>query len=221
MNRLLIDEYPLVVLPNLAQKVGLNEAIVLQQIHYWILQKKKQSRKNQNSFRDGHFWIRNTYEEWQQQFPFWSVPTIKRIFLSLESKELVFYEMFEKSIGNKRKWYRINYENPTLSDPSYQNDPMPPIGSNCADGGINLRPSYKEAETTGGGEKNTPKKSRAPQRAKPVKASAKAEKTSFKKRSLENATYDLEDVEEKRKVARTVRLRGKSATRQAMQRGEL
>jgi hypothetical protein len=30
----LIDEYPLVVLPSLAVDYGLNEAIVIQQIHY-------------------------------------------------------------------------------------------------------------------------------------------------------------------------------------------
>ena len=34
---LLISEPPLQVLPSLAVKIGLNEAIVLQQIHYWLL----------------------------------------------------------------------------------------------------------------------------------------------------------------------------------------
>lgn len=35
MSRLLINEPPLIVLPNLAILIGLNEAIVLQQVHYW------------------------------------------------------------------------------------------------------------------------------------------------------------------------------------------
>ena len=35
MSKLLINEHPLQVLPSLATKIGLNEAIVLQQIHYW------------------------------------------------------------------------------------------------------------------------------------------------------------------------------------------
>ena len=37
MSRLLIDEPPLQVLPSLAREIGLNEAIMLQQIHYWLL----------------------------------------------------------------------------------------------------------------------------------------------------------------------------------------
>ncbi|WP_349774291.1 hypothetical protein [Ureibacillus chungkukjangi] len=35
MNRRIIDESPLLIRPTLAAKVGLNEAIILQQIHYW------------------------------------------------------------------------------------------------------------------------------------------------------------------------------------------
>ena len=35
-SKLLIDEPPLQVLPSLALKIGLNEAIILQQVHYWL-----------------------------------------------------------------------------------------------------------------------------------------------------------------------------------------
>lgn len=34
--QLLINEPPLQVLPTLAKTIGLNEAIVLQQVHYWL-----------------------------------------------------------------------------------------------------------------------------------------------------------------------------------------
>jgi len=40
MSKLLIDEYPLQVLPSLAVIYGLNEAIILQQVHYWIKDRK-------------------------------------------------------------------------------------------------------------------------------------------------------------------------------------
>ncbi|WLF74824.1 hypothetical protein Q3V38_08385 [Limosilactobacillus fermentum] len=46
---LLIEEPPLQVLPSLAKSIGLNEAIVLQQIHYWI--------RKSNNLKDGHKWI--------------------------------------------------------------------------------------------------------------------------------------------------------------------
>lgn len=36
MSKLLIDDYPIQVLPKLAKVIGLNEAIILQQLHYWL-----------------------------------------------------------------------------------------------------------------------------------------------------------------------------------------
>ena len=36
MSRLLIKESPVMIIPSLAVKIGLNEAVVLQQIHYWL-----------------------------------------------------------------------------------------------------------------------------------------------------------------------------------------
>ena len=50
---LLISEPPLQVLPSLAVKIGLNEAIILQQVHYWLLKS--------NNIRDGYKWVYNSY----------------------------------------------------------------------------------------------------------------------------------------------------------------
>ena len=61
-SRLLITEPPLLVLPSLAIAIGLNEAIFLQQLHYWLQQAGKE--------RDGRRWIYNTYDEWHAPAPF-------------------------------------------------------------------------------------------------------------------------------------------------------
>jgi hypothetical protein len=105
-NNLLIQEEPLIVLPSLAVKVGLNEAIVLQQIHYWV----QLNKKMKNNFRDGYYWTYNTYEQWQKQFPFWHVITIKRIIASLEKKGLIISANYNKLSIDRTKWYRIDYE---------------------------------------------------------------------------------------------------------------
>lgn len=60
MNSILFDEPPLLVIPSLANALGLHEAIVLQQIHYWV----KINEKAQRNFIDGHYWTYNTYEQW-------------------------------------------------------------------------------------------------------------------------------------------------------------
>ncbi len=49
MNKLLIDDYPIRVLPKLAELIGLNEAIILQQMHYWI-GNSKHEYDNKNGF---------------------------------------------------------------------------------------------------------------------------------------------------------------------------
>ncbi|HFR3539197.1 TPA: hypothetical protein ACHVCJ_001740 [Streptococcus suis] len=51
MNALLFDERPILANPVLA-RIGLNEAIVLQQINFW-LEVNKQNGKN---FHDGRYW---------------------------------------------------------------------------------------------------------------------------------------------------------------------
>jgi len=115
MSNQLIDDYPILVLPKLAEKIGLNEAIILQQIHYWLKDSKhKYDNKN---------WIYNSFSEWQKQFPFWSVITIKRTIYSLEKKKLLYVGNYNKAKFDKTKWYSINYQ--CLEDmiqPSYQND---------------------------------------------------------------------------------------------------
>ncbi|MCH4326199.1 replication protein [Staphylococcus haemolyticus] len=115
MSNQLIDDYPILVLPKLAEKIGLNEAIILQQIHYW-LKDSKHKFDNKN-------WIYNSFTEWQKQFPFWSVITIKRTIYSLEKKNLLYVGNYNNAKFDKTKWYSINYQ--CLEDmirPSYQND---------------------------------------------------------------------------------------------------
>lgn len=100
-NALLIQEPPLQVLPTLAQKIGLNEAIILQQIHYWL-----NPKHNKNIFEDRH-WVWNTYEQWQQQFPFWGEKTIRRAISNLEDAGLL--DSFVTRDFRKLKYYTINY----------------------------------------------------------------------------------------------------------------
>jgi len=106
VSKLLINQPPLQVLPKLAIKIGLNEAIILQQLHYWL--------ERSVNIREGRKWIYNDYAQWQEQFPFWSERTIQRTFLSLEKLGIVVSKQFEKYTSdhtrrNRRKWYTIDY----------------------------------------------------------------------------------------------------------------
>jgi hypothetical protein len=102
-SHLLINEPPLQVLPSLAVAIGLNEAIVIQQVHYWLMNSKV------GVVRDGFKWVFNTYDEWCENFPFWSKSTIQRIFENLESNNLIVSEQLDKAKRDMTKFYRIDY----------------------------------------------------------------------------------------------------------------
>lgn len=106
-NKLLFSEQPLVIDVEFACLVGLNEAIVMQQIHYWLVHNKKENK----NFRDGRYWTYNSMKKWQEtNFKFWSVDTVKRTILKLEKMELLVSGNFNEDARDKTKWYTINYE---------------------------------------------------------------------------------------------------------------
>lgn len=115
---MLFDEHPIVVSPALASCIGLNEAIVIQQIHYW-------SQKSKHLI-DGHTWIYNSVRSWREQFPFWSEATIKRTLDRLEDMGLIVSGRHNKHKRDQTKWYRINYQSiADLSQSRFgQNDQM-------------------------------------------------------------------------------------------------
>nr|WP_322560014.1 hypothetical protein [uncultured Escherichia sp.] len=100
---LLFAERPLVINTQLAMKIGLNEAIVLQQLHYWLRD------TNSGMECDGVRWIYNTTEQWLEQFPFWSESTLKRAFASLKTLGLLRCEKLNKSKRDMTNFYTINY----------------------------------------------------------------------------------------------------------------
>ena len=102
---LLINEYPLMFQPTLAVLTSLNEAIALQQLKYWLTQ----NANKPDHIKDGRVWCWNTYEEWQKNnFPFWSISTIKRAFTDLENRGLVIKGNFNKASFDRTGWYTID-----------------------------------------------------------------------------------------------------------------
>jgi len=101
---LLIDEEPLLVPPRLAAAIGLNAAIILQQVRYWLGDKRRPQ------VRDGRRWVYNTYPQWQAQFPFWSLATIKKTFRELEERGLLLAaQRYNRAPTDRTKWYTIDF----------------------------------------------------------------------------------------------------------------
>ena len=105
---LLVAESPLIVLPTLAARIGLEESIFLQQIHFLNTYSINE--------KDGFKWVSNTYEEWVSIFPiFKNAGKIKRIVSKLEGLGvLVTTSQYNRLKVDRRKWYRVNYESKLL-----------------------------------------------------------------------------------------------------------
>lgn len=123
-SKLLIDEHPLQVLPSLAVAVGLNEAIILQQIHYWL--RISEQSKDKNKFRDGCWWTYGTVTEWQtKNFPFWSESTVQRAFANLEKMGVLISKKFNAPAWDHTKWYTVDYTRLDASVVSKCDDRLP------------------------------------------------------------------------------------------------
>lgn len=96
----------LIVNTDLALVLGdLNEAIVLNQLNYWI----EINKKAEKNLIDGKYWVYNSYSDWRiNNFPYWSEKTIQRAFTRLENKGVVISANYNKLAIDKTKWYTID-----------------------------------------------------------------------------------------------------------------
>lgn len=119
INKLLFEESPLSIQPTAAVCFGTESAIILQQIHYWLINKIKFN--DEKSFINGFYWVWRTYEEWEDDFPFMDDRTIQRRILDLEKSGVLISDQLRLKAGDARKYYRIDYERlEKVSDELYQ-----------------------------------------------------------------------------------------------------
>jgi len=113
MNKLLLNEAPLIILPTLACAIGLNEAIFIQQLYYWL--------EKSSVYFDNRKWVYKSLKEWENEFPFWSKSTIKRVISSLKKSEIL---IVKKIYPNT--FYSINTENIEVQNKPLvvQNEPL-------------------------------------------------------------------------------------------------
>ncbi|MCC4373847.1 conserved phage C-terminal domain-containing protein [Limosilactobacillus reuteri] len=103
MSKLLLDERPLQVQASLAGVLkSLDEAVILQQLHYWL--------QRSNTVRDNHKWVYNSMADWNKQFPWLSRKALSNHFKKLEKRGLIITGNYNKLSFDKTKWYRIDYD---------------------------------------------------------------------------------------------------------------
>jgi hypothetical protein len=97
-----MQEKVLYVQPTLAVKIGLKEAIFLQELHFLL-------NNSKYSF-DGQKWVRKTIDEWLETFPFWSKDILRRIVEKLTKSKIISVEKLAIKHLDTANWYTINYD---------------------------------------------------------------------------------------------------------------
>lgn len=105
--RLLFNEEPITINRLAAKVLGLNEAIVVQQIHYWL----NINEKAKQNLIDGRYWTYNTLDAWQKEnFDFWSTKTIGRVFDKLEKRGILIKSNHNKYKYDRTLWVTLDYD---------------------------------------------------------------------------------------------------------------
>ncbi|BAZ18730.1 hypothetical protein NIES4071_106150 (plasmid) [Calothrix sp. NIES-4071] len=102
MTRLLLPGRHLLYSTELAAVIGRNEAICLQQIHYWMgVQGGKAV--------DGVKWFWKTYEQWSIELNL-SVSTVRRVIANLKNLNLIRVDRLSATTYYQANWYTLNHE---------------------------------------------------------------------------------------------------------------
>ena len=109
IDKLLIAESPLVVLPSLAYALGsTNQALILQQVHYLV--RAAITSNNRYVYIDDQWWVYNTINNWHSKYFYWiSTRSLQRYFETLEEKGFLITIKSVKNPSDQTKWYRVNY----------------------------------------------------------------------------------------------------------------
>jgi hypothetical protein len=106
MSNIFYNIEPKIINTELACLIGLNDAIVLQQLHYWI---EKNKATGTNCF-DGRVWTYGTIQEYRDRdFPFWSIDTVKRTLGSLVKRGFLIRGNYNRMKMDHTNWYSIDY----------------------------------------------------------------------------------------------------------------
>lgn len=109
----------------IATKYGILEAVILENINFWIAKNKA----NDKNFYDGFYWTYNSITALSKLFPYASRATIFRALNNLEDAGLIMSGNYNKRASDKTKWYALTKAaecllNGTEGNTSLETDPF-------------------------------------------------------------------------------------------------
>lgn len=89
---------------DMAEKYGVNEAIFLHNLAYWI----EHNRCNDRGFADGRYWSYNSTAAFAERFPFWSRKQVERIIASCREQGAVVTAQMAKKPMDRTLSYALD-----------------------------------------------------------------------------------------------------------------
>ena len=105
----------------IAELLGIEKAIILQNISHWM----KKNKANKTHEKNGNTYTYNSYDAFQELFPYMKINTIKRVIRELEDADILTSRNdLNTTRYDKTKWYSIlkNNEVYKLLFDSYKNN---------------------------------------------------------------------------------------------------
>ena len=107
MSKLLIDEAPVYFAKTLAKHIGLEKAIILQQVHFWL----EINKREEKNYYEDRYWVYSSFEQWaERDFNWWSQRKLISLFCELCDSEILIKKQLKKEQMNRTNFYTINYE---------------------------------------------------------------------------------------------------------------
>lgn len=95
---------------DVAQKYGVNAAIILQNIGYWI----KQNEANETNFYDGRYWTFNSKRAYGELFPYMSKRQIETAFQKLIEDGVIVTGNYNKLAYDRTLWYALTQKGKSI-----------------------------------------------------------------------------------------------------------
>lgn len=105
-SKLALEQKMLPVPPKLAAAIGVDEALVLQRLHFWLV---KGESSDYGTVVNGVRWIYNTLDAWLQQFIFFSKWRLRQALKNLRQLGLVLFSQLDKHEWKRIGYYTIDY----------------------------------------------------------------------------------------------------------------
>lgn len=99
----------------LARIYGIEEAILIHNLHYWITENKANCR----NFFDGRFWTFNSQRAYKDLFPYMSESKIKRAIANLIEKGIIMKGNHNENQYDRTNWYAFTDEGLALVQKYY------------------------------------------------------------------------------------------------------